>query len=751
MVVAIAEGTSFKYSVFISYSRKDIDFARKLETALEAYHPPKHLPVPHRRLNVFRDESDFTGSDYLASLDNNLRDSSKLLVICSPRSRASSYVNQEIERFAQYRGAQNILSVLVAGLPNNEAKPEQEEDKAFPDALLRFLPTPLAAEYRGFDAQRDQPNRGTFVNAWYKTLADIYVDYRVDRDQIAEVEVRRRARRMTAIVSGVAAVVIVLSALTGWALVERHEAVRQRAEAEQKQRRLEEAINGITFNFPDELRKLEPGLAVLETTYRGNFELLKKLYDNNVTGPMLDLPMAANVLNLAGIWVRQGKLEDAARYLAMIPDHRKHMTEKEWNDPTWQDNLSLAHDQIAEVSTAQGDLKDAQEHYQAALAIRTVWAAQRPNEARWQGLLAASHQNLCKLELDRGNTRAAREHCMAALATSELAAKLDKENMEWRQQVAWSRMFLTDVAEEQGHLPEALEQLHAARLIIDRGKASSDWRLPLLAMQERTGTILLAMQDYAGAKTEIDAAFALGEQLARDNADAEGRKNFAILRHDIADFYKSSGKFTDAVRHFDAACTGFDELGRKDDANQELQRLLAECLGNLGAVRLPTGDHLGALQDLQRSLAIREALAKERADQPLLQRDLATGYQQLGDWYALKGNHTWAITKYRSALDIRARLAREDESHGKLQEELAATHAKIGSVRVASEDFTAAIASYREAIAIQEHLRAQDPTNARWQKDLAVTYETASNLLRSTGDADGAAAYRAKANRLKSG
>lgn len=195
-----------------------------------------------------------------------------------------------------------------------------------------------------------------------------------------------------------------------------------------------------------------------------------------------------------------------------------------------------------------------------------------------------------------------------------------------------------------------------------------------------------------------------------------------------------------------------EQLARKDDTNQEWQRLLAECLGSLGEVRLSTGDHRFALQALQQSLAIREALAKEHADQPLLQRQLATGYQQLGDWYTLKRNHAWAIAKYQSALDIRARLAHEDESYGKLQEELASTHAKIGSVQVATADFTAAIASYREAIAIQERLGAQDPTNARCQKDLATTYETASSLLKSTGDdIAGATAYRAKAHRLKAG
>lgn len=244
------EGTLFKYGVFISYSRRDSVFARKLEDAIEAYRPSRDLPVPRRQLKVFRDESDFTGGEYSAALDRNLRDSSKLLVICSPNSRASAFVNDEIERFSGYRGAENIVSVLLAGLPNNDARPEQEAQKAFPESLVKLLPIPLAADYRGFDSQRDRPDAGTFENAWHKTIADIFSDYGVTRDQVAGSEIRRRVRRRNTILASGVTIVIGLSLLTGWALFERKEAVRQRDEVQRKEQRLLEAISHITFGFP---------------------------------------------------------------------------------------------------------------------------------------------------------------------------------------------------------------------------------------------------------------------------------------------------------------------------------------------------------------------------------------------------------------------------------------------------------------------------------------------------------------------
>jgi hypothetical protein len=81
----------YKFDVFISYSRRDSTFARRLYRALTGYTPPRDLPVPARRLRVFLDETDFQGTEYHAALEEMLQSTAKLLVICSPASRASRY------------------------------------------------------------------------------------------------------------------------------------------------------------------------------------------------------------------------------------------------------------------------------------------------------------------------------------------------------------------------------------------------------------------------------------------------------------------------------------------------------------------------------------------------------------------------------------------------------------------------------------------------------------------------------------
>lgn len=216
--------SALRFDAFISYSRKDGEFARRLEQALRAYRPPKDLGVPQRHLSVFRDEADFTGAEYHSALDRNLKDAAKLIVVCSPRAAASEFVADEIRRFCGHRSADHVVPILFDGLPNNEAKEAEAGSRAFPEELVRLLPIPLAADYRGFDPRRDRIAKGRFAAAWFKTLADVYADYGVDRAKVEQRERRREVQRLRKVAAVTSAVTAVLVALTVWALISRHRA-----------------------------------------------------------------------------------------------------------------------------------------------------------------------------------------------------------------------------------------------------------------------------------------------------------------------------------------------------------------------------------------------------------------------------------------------------------------------------------------------------------------------------------------------
>ena len=204
---------SYQYDAFISYSSQNEEFAIRLEKALRKHKPPKHLNVPQRHLKIFRDKPDLVGPEYFQAIEKALRSSSKLIVICSPEARRSHDVNDEIRRFVKVNGANNIITVLFSGRPNNE-KSVQEHDKAFPEALCEVLERPRANDYRKFKLYKDKITAGEFEVSWYKILADIYNLLPSYIEQGEKEKQRRQRKIILGFSSCIIAVFLTFSAIT---------------------------------------------------------------------------------------------------------------------------------------------------------------------------------------------------------------------------------------------------------------------------------------------------------------------------------------------------------------------------------------------------------------------------------------------------------------------------------------------------------------------------------------------------------
>ena len=122
------------YRAFISYSHKDKATAKWLHAQLERFTMPKKLigtvtslgAVPKRLSPIFRDQDELPASGNLgAELEDALSRSLFLIVICSPTSAQSKWVNQEILRFKMLHGSNKVLALIEDGEPNSP-DPEQE-------------------------------------------------------------------------------------------------------------------------------------------------------------------------------------------------------------------------------------------------------------------------------------------------------------------------------------------------------------------------------------------------------------------------------------------------------------------------------------------------------------------------------------------------------------------------------------------------------------------------------------------------
>lgn len=131
----------YKNYAFISYKREDEKWAKWLQRKLENYKLPsvirkESLNMPKYIRPIFRDKTDLSGGILTEQLHNELERSKYLIVICSPSSAQSTWVNKEAQTFIDEGRTEYIIPFIVEGVPHAE----NSQDECFPE-VLRNIPS----------------------------------------------------------------------------------------------------------------------------------------------------------------------------------------------------------------------------------------------------------------------------------------------------------------------------------------------------------------------------------------------------------------------------------------------------------------------------------------------------------------------------------------------------------------------------------------------------------------------------------
>ena len=234
--------SAFKYKAFISYSHQDENWGRWLHRSIEGYKVPKGLigretiygAVPKRLFPVFRDREELpTASDLSEMIRDGLVNSSHLIVICSPNSAKSKWVNEEIITFKKLGKQNRIVCLIVSGEPYGDEKPELGLEECFPPAV-KFVAdengdlTETPAEPIAADAR---PGKDGKNNSLMKVLSGLLG---VGFDEIKQRDLARKNRRAAIMGACSLALAAVMGLLSIWAVANRNEAVAAKNEAEER-------------------------------------------------------------------------------------------------------------------------------------------------------------------------------------------------------------------------------------------------------------------------------------------------------------------------------------------------------------------------------------------------------------------------------------------------------------------------------------------------------------------------------------
>ena len=119
-----------EYFAFISYQRKDEEWADRLRNKLEHYRLPSSVrkqdaSLPKEIRPIFRDALELAGGVLAKEIETALQQSKYLIVICSPNSAKSPWVNKEIQTFIDLGREEYIIPFIIDGTPYSE-DPETE-------------------------------------------------------------------------------------------------------------------------------------------------------------------------------------------------------------------------------------------------------------------------------------------------------------------------------------------------------------------------------------------------------------------------------------------------------------------------------------------------------------------------------------------------------------------------------------------------------------------------------------------------
>ncbi|TAM02019.1 MAG: toll/interleukin-1 receptor domain-containing protein, partial [Rhodanobacter sp.] len=456
--------SDFHYRAFISYSHQDKVWADWLHKALETYRVPSRLVgtetaagvIPKRLAPIFRDRDELASAFDLGNKVNEaLAQSANLIVICSPHSAGSRWVNEEVLAYKRLGRSERIFCLIVDGEPNASDLTGRAAEECFAPALrLQFdADGPLTSEPAEPIAADARPGKDGKGNAKLKLIAGMLG---VGFDALKQRELQRRTRKMTAITALALAVMAVTSVLAVYALISRHEAVIARHHAvvaqqaaERRQKQAEGLVGFMLGNLNDKLSQINR-LDIIESVDDKAMDYFKSLPTTDVTDKAIvqraralerigsvrldqghlpaaldsyqaslilisaqarkspqDMPLQlawAEVESWIGMtcWF-QGNLDQAERNFRTAQQILERVENAGADNPKFMLQMQNVESNLGHVLESRGKLDEAKNSYQKALDLDRKLVATDRNNVEWNVLLGSNHNNLGKLALTRGD------------------------------------------------------------------------------------------------------------------------------------------------------------------------------------------------------------------------------------------------------------------------------------------------------------------------------------------------------------
>lgn len=405
---------SFRYKGFISYSWADAKWGKWLHHAIETYRTPRPLvgtegrrgPVPARLHPLFKDrEEEAAGASIGRAVEEALANSEFLVVICSPNSAKSQWVNREIAWFKTHRDPANILALIVGGEPGAAALPGREADECFPRALTHVVNAAMEVTPEALDAPLAADARDSGDGKRGAKLKIAAALLGVGLDELVRRDDRRRAR-------------LRIAATTAELLAR---------EPDVPQRQFDHAQSLYWVGF---IAWQRGDLGAAKRQFQGYDALASKLVAADPRKFDWQLEKSYAQSNLGTVASESGDLAAASRHFAaaLVIDRRFYEANRTLDDAIMQYGETLSW--VARVAALRYEFARAEVLYGQGVALyRQALAADPKNQALLTKLTIITTQHARALN-DLGRTEEARPVADEAIALATAMSARDRSNAQ---------------------------------------------------------------------------------------------------------------------------------------------------------------------------------------------------------------------------------------------------------------------------------------------------------------------------------
>jgi tetratricopeptide (TPR) repeat protein len=355
---------------------------------------------------LFKDrEEEAAGASIGRAVEEALANSEFLVVICSPNSAKSQWVNREIAWFKTHRDPANILALIVGGEPGAAALPGREADECFPRALTHVVNAAMEVTPEALDAPLAADARDSGDGKRGAKLKIAAALLGVGLDELVRRDDRRRAR-------------LRIAATTAELLAR---------EPDVPQRQFDHAQSLYWVGF---IAWQRGDLGAAKRQFQGYDALASKLVAADPRKFDWQLEKSYAQSNLGTVASESGDLAAASRHFAaaLVIDRRFYEANRTLDDAIMQygETLSWA----ARVAALRYEFARAEVLYGQGVALyRQALAADPKNQALLTKLTIITTQHARALN-DLGRTEEARPVADEAIALATAMSARDRSNAQ---------------------------------------------------------------------------------------------------------------------------------------------------------------------------------------------------------------------------------------------------------------------------------------------------------------------------------